>query len=80
MLRLSNFSFCKSGFAAFSPLKIRLGGTLQDKVIYDTGNPGQQCTQFVRNTSELFGFTEGCLPMWRWDELNYFFKKAGYFI
>ncbi|URE14170.1 heparanase-like protein [Musa troglodytarum] len=62
---------------AFSPLKLRLGGSLQDKIIYGTGDPKPQCTPFIKSTSEMFGFTQGCLPMSRWDELNEFFQKAG---
>lgn len=62
---------------AFSPLKIRLGGTLQDKVIYGTEDNNQPCIPFVNKSSELFSFTQGCLPIYRWDELNIFFQKTG---
>ncbi|KAL6217022.1 hypothetical protein ACLB2K_010240 [Fragaria x ananassa] len=61
---------------AFSPLKLRLGGTLQDKVIYQTED-GPKHTSFVKDSSQLFGFSDGYLPMPRWDELNIFFKNAG---
>ncbi|KAK3043769.1 hypothetical protein RJ639_001965 [Escallonia herrerae] len=75
-LDLSN-TILVNAIKAFSPLKIRMSGTLQDKVVYQSIGDHQPCGQFVRNTVEMFGFTHGCLPMSRWDQLNTFMRQAG---
>ncbi|KAJ7530445.1 hypothetical protein O6H91_14G004200 [Diphasiastrum complanatum] len=59
-----------------SPLMLRLGGTLQDKVFYDVGKLQGPCHPFSPG-SGLFNFTEGCLNMSRWQALNVFFQKTG---
>lgn len=75
-LNLSN-KILVNAVKAFSPLKLRLGGSLQDMLIYDTGDTRQApCAPFVKNASAMFGFSQGCLPLRRWDELNAFFQKT----
>lgn len=62
---------------AFKPLRIRIGGSLQDQVIYDVGNLKTPCRPFRKMNSGLFGFSKGCLHMKRWDELNSFLTATG---
>ncbi|XP_051115611.1 heparanase-like protein 2 [Andrographis paniculata] len=62
---------------AFESLRIRIGGSLEDRIIYNVGNPPPYCPELKKQNSEMFGFSEGCLHMERWDELNNFFEKTG---
>ncbi|KAL5553680.1 hypothetical protein UlMin_041081 [Ulmus minor] len=62
---------------AFSPLRIRVGGSIQDLVVYDVGNAVADCPQFKLDKKGLFGFSNGCLPQNKWDELNHFFNQTG---
>uniref|UniRef100_A0A0E0C2K3 Heparanase-like protein 1 n=1 Tax=Oryza meridionalis TaxID=40149 RepID=A0A0E0C2K3_9ORYZ len=62
---------------AFSPLRIRLGGSLQDQVVYGTPNLGSPCTPFSKSSSGLFGFSQGCITMERWDAINKIFVDTG---
>jgi hypothetical protein len=43
---------------------------MQDQVTYKVGKHYDDCHNFRREDGRLFGFTDGCLPMNRWDELN----------
>ncbi|CAJ2648090.1 unnamed protein product [Trifolium pratense] len=61
---------------AFDPLRIRIGGSLQDQIIYQFG-PQKNCTQMIKKDDGLFGFSVGCLPQNRWDRVNDFFNKSG---
>ncbi|GAB4854611.1 hypothetical protein Ancab_023193 [Ancistrocladus abbreviatus] len=72
-----NNTLLQTAVKAFAPLKLRLGGTLQDDVVFQT--PGQQepCTQYVKNTTHVFGLNPICLPTTRWDQINTFLKDTG---
>ncbi|GMY15553.1 heparanase-like protein 1 isoform X1 [Fagus crenata] len=62
----------------FKRLRIRIGGSPQDQVIYNVGNPKYPCHPFrTMGNGWLFGLTNGCLYMDRWDEVNQFFSKTG---
>ncbi|CAN0896059.1 Heparanase-like protein 1 [Linum grandiflorum] len=62
---------------AFNPLRIRIGGSLQDQVVYDVGNLGSPCQSFFKKKGGLFDFSKGCLRMDRWDALNNLFNTTG---
>ncbi|EXB65076.1 Heparanase-like protein 2 [Morus notabilis] len=62
---------------AFNPMRIRIGGSLQDLVVYDVGNENTDCPQFKPDKSGMFGFSKGCLPNNKWDELNDLFNQTG---
>ncbi|XP_073035826.1 heparanase-like protein 2 [Primulina eburnea] len=69
--------FLNNAVQAFKNLRIRIGGSLQDQVLYNVGKLNSPCHQFRKERGGLFGFSKGCLHMERWDELNNFFKKTG---
>lgn len=75
-LDLSNPLLAKA-IQAFNGLRIRIGGSLQDSLLYNIGHLRSPCHPFTRNDKALFGFSRGCLLRSRWDALNAFFKKTG---
>ncbi|XP_059441700.1 heparanase-like protein 1 [Corylus avellana] len=75
-LDLSNPLLAKT-IQAFKNLRLRIGGSPQDQVIYNVGSPRYPCRPFQKAANGLFGLTSGCLYMERWDELNHFFNKTG---
>ncbi|GMI94498.1 glucuronidase 1 [Hibiscus trionum] len=61
---------------AFNPLRIKVGGSLQDNVVYKVGEVSS-CPNFMKREDDLFGFSQGCLSIERWDQLNRFFNHTG---
>ncbi|GKE96652.1 heparanase-like protein 3, partial [Tanacetum coccineum] len=43
----------------FSPLKLRLGGTLKNRLIYQSQGDEEPCSQFTITLDGLFGYTQG---------------------
>ncbi|KAL2546697.1 Heparanase-like protein 2 [Forsythia ovata] len=62
---------------AFNHLRVRVGGSLQDQVLYKVGSAVKKCTNFKKDNQGMFGFTPGCLHMHRWDRLNKLFDQTG---
>ncbi|KAF8389749.1 hypothetical protein HHK36_024268 [Tetracentron sinense] len=69
--------FLAKAIQAFNHLRIRIGGSLQDQVVYDVGSLKTPCHPFSKKADGLFGFSKGCLHMNRWDEINHLFNKTG---
>ncbi|CAN0896467.1 Heparanase-like protein 2 [Linum grandiflorum] len=74
-LDLNNTLLAKA-IKAFDPLRIRVGGSLQDLVVYEVGGAVGVHPSFVKDKDVMLGFKPGSLPMKRWDELNEFFGKT----
>ncbi|KAI3759270.1 hypothetical protein L6452_06962 [Arctium lappa] len=69
--------FLAKAIQAFGRMRIRIGGSLQDQVLYNVGSFSGPCHRpFTKMKGGLFGFSKGCLHMSRWDELNQFFIKT----
>ncbi|RRT51986.1 hypothetical protein B296_00032566 [Ensete ventricosum] len=69
--------FLSNAIQAFEHLRIRIGGSLQDQVVYGVATLGHPCLPFSKMSGGLFGFSEGCLSMSRWDKLNLLFQRTG---
>ncbi|KAH6769554.1 glucuronidase 2 [Perilla frutescens var. hirtella] len=72
-----NKKILANAIKAFDSLRIRVGGSLQDQVVYKVGKHAKNCRDFKLKHGGLFGFSEGCLPMKRWDRLNKLFNHTG---
>ncbi|KAI0498043.1 hypothetical protein KFK09_021284 [Dendrobium nobile] len=72
-----NHPYLVRAIEAFRPLRIRVGGSLQDQIKYGIGSLKFSCDPFTKMSGGLFGFSKGCLSIARWDALNLLFQKTG---
>ncbi|CAN1313950.1 Heparanase-like protein 1 [Linum perenne] len=74
-LDLNNIVLAKA-IKAFDPLRIRIGGSLEDQVVYRVGKAIKKFPKFKKIKGGMFGFSGGTLKMKRWDQLNHLFSKT----
>ncbi|KAG2407771.1 Heparanase-like protein [Vigna angularis] len=55
--------FLVKAIQALKPLRIRVGGSLQDQLLYEVGSLKSPCHPFQKMKGGLFGFSKGCLQM-----------------
>ncbi|CAI9096495.1 OLC1v1032657C1 [Oldenlandia corymbosa var. corymbosa] len=67
----------QNAIKAFGHLRIRIGGSLEDQIVYQVGTAVKKCPSLKKIDDGLFGFSRGCLTMKRWDELNALFNRTG---
>ncbi|PRQ32586.1 putative glycoside hydrolase, family 79, major facilitator, sugar transporter [Rosa chinensis] len=61
---------------AFNTIRIRIGRSLQDQIIYNFGYGVKDCNQIVKDGSGPFLFRGGCPQPKRWDEIHEFFNQT----
>ncbi|KAK8277893.1 hypothetical protein V6Z12_D09G003800 [Gossypium hirsutum] len=74
-----NYNQCPWGKAGLLNLDLKkkvLINAIKDQVVYGVGE-FKNCPNFMKKEGSLFGFSQGCLPVERWDELNNFFNQTG---
>ncbi|KAF8399562.1 hypothetical protein HHK36_015429 [Tetracentron sinense] len=72
-----NNTILPNAIKAFGSLRVRIGGSLQDQVLYKVGDTIKKCHGFKNSTDGMFGFTRGCLTMERWDQINTMLNQTG---
>ncbi|KAK6945859.1 Glycoside hydrolase, family 79 [Dillenia turbinata] len=72
-----NNTILANAIKAFDSMRIRIGGSLQDQILYNVGKAVTKCPHFKKRDGGLFGFSKGCLTMDRWDEINNLMNKTG---
>ncbi|KAI3910312.1 hypothetical protein MKW92_030308 [Papaver armeniacum] len=75
-LNLNN-PILSNAIKAFKALRIRIGGSMQDQVLYKVGKTVKTCNNLENSTTGFFGFADGCLTMERWDQINALMAETG---
>mmetsp|Transcript_83952 Transcript_83952/g.168133 ORF Transcript_83952/g.168133 Transcript_83952/m.168133 type:complete len:566 (+) Transcript_83952:65-1762(+) len=61
----------RSALAALAPINLRVGGSLADQIVFNVSEGvSTECAPPLADTSDIQGYTQGCLPSSRYAELH----------